>query len=1129
MARTVSRPSNARHDTRAGAIWHLAALTAPGVILAFILWRIGGPPTLPDRSGLDALPRLLGGTSVSEPQLIGIGTGFAWLLLTYLAAATALRCGLVAAMQVTGGARWARTGLRLTHLVTIPALRRAVDGSVAGVLLLSSTLALPARVTAAPGDAAAVSEYVPETQEPRPDGGGLAAGEQQAPAAIRYAVQPGDSLWEIARRFYGDGTRYVEIFQANPSPVGSGDRPFTDPRRIEPGWVLQIPLPAHDLVVEGAAAYRVAAGDDLWSIAARFLGDGFRWTEIFEVNRGREMPDGLQFTDPARIEPGWLLELPLPVQREPVSPITPPLTASPTPAPATPGLDHAPVVTPTAVTTAAPGATARTDVPAGPAPEWHWPSVPREALVTVAGFVLLGGAAVFVHRLRRTGLIRIPSAGTAAESAVGDANRVTAAVNALSGAVADLGIPGTVVTAHETRRHITCSLAGPPDLATAIKRQRRELMRRLGCEVSISGRPDVVEVTLVGFHRLAGAVVAADRRAHLLVPVGADDYGIVYADLSAAGAIGLATDERERRRLLRAWVATLVTTHEPDRLSIRADAAAASLLGDLVEAPHFAGVGALPSTDALLEELEYLVETRQSSTDSPRTPLLAVIAGVPEQVEMLDELKRSGPAVGLFVVICTERAEPRRFPWAVEAQALREPDASDRIGTLVLRIPGRDERRLEPVHVRLDRSPRWQTPIPSSAQSPTAPEPGPPALSALGTGGDVPVGGEVADADVAAADADVVAAATDDHSRLPAAADEAIAEAGGGAPDEDPGWRARFSEAPPPDPTEGLDTAPRPAGSTVSAARMRPAPRTTAPVAGEAAPAADDGTPDAAPDDRGTRQLAMFGSAAPGEPDVEEDAVTSPPFAIRCFGEFEVEVTGTPITKWRYHKVPELLAFMVGHGARVSRERIGEALWPDILWDEHLAHSLSNIAASLRRTLRRELGRSDLQILRYTRQGRYELDHQLFAIDLDDFEGALRRAASAPHEEALAAYDRAFAVYRGEFLAGLNFAWADPYRIEYRRRLVEAALRAAGIADRDGDSERAIQYFRLALQHEPTDEAACRGLMRALAASGDINSARKAYRVLTEAIQQELGDPRAAPDPETRTLLGALVEASQSA
>ena len=54
----------------------------------------------------------------------------------------------------------------------------------------------------------------------------------------------------------------------------------------------------------------VHTGDCLWSIAQRYLGAGERYPEIVSLNYGHDMGDGLIFTNPSLIEPGWRLLLP---------------------------------------------------------------------------------------------------------------------------------------------------------------------------------------------------------------------------------------------------------------------------------------------------------------------------------------------------------------------------------------------------------------------------------------------------------------------------------------------------------------------------------------------------------------------------------------------------------------------------------------------------------------------------------------------------------------------------------------------------------------------------------------------------------------------------------------------------
>ena len=48
-----------------------------------------------------------------------------------------------------------------------------------------------------------------------------------------YVVERGNSLWQIARRVYGAGTRYTVIYSANPNQI-------RDPNLIYPGQVFTL-------------------------------------------------------------------------------------------------------------------------------------------------------------------------------------------------------------------------------------------------------------------------------------------------------------------------------------------------------------------------------------------------------------------------------------------------------------------------------------------------------------------------------------------------------------------------------------------------------------------------------------------------------------------------------------------------------------------------------------------------------------------------------------------------------------------------------------------------------------------------------------------------------------------------
>jgi nucleoid-associated protein YgaU len=60
------------------------------------------------------------------------------------------------------------------------------------------------------------------------------AGPDEVGPGGALAVVPGNSLWHLARRSYGDGLRYVEIYRANREKIDNPDR-------IYPGQLLALP------------------------------------------------------------------------------------------------------------------------------------------------------------------------------------------------------------------------------------------------------------------------------------------------------------------------------------------------------------------------------------------------------------------------------------------------------------------------------------------------------------------------------------------------------------------------------------------------------------------------------------------------------------------------------------------------------------------------------------------------------------------------------------------------------------------------------------------------------------------------------------------------------------------------
>ncbi|MFP3901545.1 MAG: LysM peptidoglycan-binding domain-containing protein, partial [Acidimicrobiia bacterium] len=94
-------------------------------------------------------------------------------------------------------------------------------------------------------------------------------------------------------------------------PAGFGTTAALTAAPAQPGDPGAPPAAAPSPADAAAATITVARGDTPWSIAQTHLGDGARWREIWEANRGRPQPDGAVWTDAdAPIMPGWVLAVP---------------------------------------------------------------------------------------------------------------------------------------------------------------------------------------------------------------------------------------------------------------------------------------------------------------------------------------------------------------------------------------------------------------------------------------------------------------------------------------------------------------------------------------------------------------------------------------------------------------------------------------------------------------------------------------------------------------------------------------------------------------------------------------------------------------------------------------------------
>jgi len=132
-----------------------------------------------------------------------------------------------------------------------------------------------------------------------------------------HKVEPGESLAKISEKYYGTKDYWPQIAQLNnifnPDYLEASlelKLPQISPQPQPENSALPLPSPVINEVIAQPInidkpitgnTYKVEKGDDLWKIAVRAYGDGYKWPDILKTNN---------LLNPNQIEVGQELKLP---------------------------------------------------------------------------------------------------------------------------------------------------------------------------------------------------------------------------------------------------------------------------------------------------------------------------------------------------------------------------------------------------------------------------------------------------------------------------------------------------------------------------------------------------------------------------------------------------------------------------------------------------------------------------------------------------------------------------------------------------------------------------------------------------------------------------------------------------
>ena len=236
---------------------------------------------------------------------------------------------------------------------------------------------------------------------------------------------------------------------------------------------------------------------------------------------------------------------------------------------------------------------------------------------------------------------------------------------------------------------------------------------------------------------------------------------------------------------------------------------------------------------------------------------------------------------------------------------------------------------------------------------------------------------------------------------------------------------------------------------------------------------------------------------------------------IRAFGRAEVSVNGRviPMSEWRTKSGRELFFYFLFRQDAVTKEQIGEALWPETDDPQSLKSRFKDEIYRLRRAVGRNAIVFDEVYYRFNRTLDYEYD-------VEAFESYLTRARKArDNSKRIEWYQKAVELVQGPFLSETDALWVIAERERLAQLYESAIVELAHLYLNTNQLDSCLSISQTALIHNRYNEEIYQLQMRAYAALGDRVSIVRCYQACKAALKEGLG---ISPSQETASLFQDL-------
>lgn len=177
---------------------------------------------------------------------------------------------------------------------------------------------------------------------------------------------------------------------------------------------------------------------------------------------------------------------------------------------------------------------------------------------------------------------------------------------------------------------------------------------------------------------------------------------------------------------------------------------------------------------------------------------------------------------------------------------------------------------------------------------------------------------------------------------------------------------------------------------------------------------------------------------------------------FNCFRQFSISIGGIEtVLSWRTKKAEELIAFLIcEEGAYVLKEKLAEALWPDL----DLQKGLSNLYLTHYYVKKMEQ-KKGLRIPIESKRGRMRICLNSEQCDVFQFNDLIKKAEEKSGKEELDCLESAFLMYKGMLMENQYYPWITVYQQVYELRYMELIQKLVRNCVEAEDGQK-LEYYK---------------------------------------------------------------------